>query len=117
MRVSLIAVIALSLAAGAAQAKGTQGATVPTETTICLDVGGQSLPAVCKVPGSRLDLREDICQCWEGRQVTAPVCGPGERAPGENIALARARKLASADGSLIGDSYRGAPMCVAPRQP
>ena len=27
----------------------------PTERTICIDVGGQSLPAVCKVPASRLD--------------------------------------------------------------
>ena len=78
-------------------------------------MNGQSLPAVCTVPGGRLDQREDICLCHDGQRVSAPVCGPGEKAPRENIAFDRARKAAARDGSLLGDLYDGRSMCVAPR--
>ena len=47
----------------------------PKVTTLCIDVSGRSLPATCRVPGSRLDSREDICTCGPGaQQVTASVC-------------------------------------------
>ncbi|MFN3513789.1 MAG: hypothetical protein ACK41C_12125 [Phenylobacterium sp.] len=89
----------------------------PTETVLCLDVGGRSLPPVCKVPGSRLDPREDICICREGMRVIAPICPPGVRPPAESVAYEKARQLAARDGTLVGDLYEGRPMCVAPRTP
>lgn len=108
---STIAAFAL---AGAAQAQPVNE-NPPTRTIICLDVGGQTLPTVCKVPPSRLDPREDICTCPQGVRVEAPVCGPGQRPPAQTRAFDRARKQASRDGSLIGDLYKGQPMCVRPR--
>lgn len=115
MRISMIAGLAFAACAGAALAGPMSNP--PSERTICLDVGGQSLPAVCKVPASRLDKREDFCLCNAGIKVSAPVCGPGERAPAENIAYEKARKAAARDGSLIGDLYEGRAMCVAARDP
>ncbi len=99
---------------GPAAAQG-MSSNPPTETTICLDVNGQSLPAVCRVPSSRLDKREDICVCQVGARVTAPVCLPGVKPPGESIAFEKARREAARDGTLVGDLYQGKPMCVAPR--
>ncbi len=115
IRISMTAALILAGSAGAALAGPMSNP--PTERTICIDVGGQSLPAMCKVPASRLDKREDFCLCDEGVKVTAPVCGPGERAPAENIAYEKARKAAARDGSLIGDLYEGRAMCVAARDP
>lgn len=115
IRTAFIAVAALAAFAGSAAAQGGMNANPPTETTICLDVNGQSLPAVCKVPSSRLDKREDICLCHVGTRVTAPVCPTGVKPPAENIAFEKARRLAAKDGSLIGDLYEGRPMCVAER--
>lgn len=115
IRMSMIAGLVLAGSAGAALAGPMSNP--PSERTICIDVGGQSLPAVCKVPPSRLDRREDFCLCGQGVKVTAPVCGPGQKPPSENIAYEKARKAAARDGSLIGDLYRGRPMCVAARDP
>ncbi|MFN3522064.1 MAG: hypothetical protein ACK4YQ_07425 [Phenylobacterium sp.] len=112
---------ALVLLAGAAaapvQAQAPLTQNPPRETIVCLDVSGRSLPAVCKVPGDRLDVREDFCLCPEGRRVKAPVCGPGQTPPAESRAFERARRTAAEDGTLIGDLYEGRPMCVAPRGP
>jgi hypothetical protein len=115
VRISMIAGLALMASASAALAGPMSNP--PSERTICIDVGGQSLPAVCKVPASRLDKREDFCLCHEGIKVNAPVCGPGQRAPAENITYEKARREAARDGSLIGDLYQGRPMCVAGRDP
>lgn len=114
---TLVLAGAAMLAAGGTQAAQNMSANPPTETTICVDVGGGTLPAVCKVPGSRLDQREDICICREGRTVKAPVCPEGVRAPTESRLFENARAAAARDGSLIGDLFEGKPMCVAPRNP
>ena len=106
-----------SLFAATALAQAPLAQAPPKETTICIDVGGASLPAVCRVSGERLDPREDICLCPEGQRVQAPVCGPGETPQPENRAFEIARRKAAADGSLIGDLYEGKPMCMAPRKP
>lgn len=88
----------------------------PTRTIQCIEVSGQSIPAVCRVPGSRLDSREDICTCPNGGQrVEVAVCGDGQRQPPEGRALNRARRDALRDGSLLGDTFAGQPICVAPR--
>lgn len=116
MRRQLLASVAI--AAGllsAAAAPPGSSAYRPVTRTICVDVGGQARPAVCHATASRLDGRDDICQCPIGRLVEAPVCGPHQRPQAETRAFDRARKLASADGSLVGDLYRGRPMCIAPR--
>lgn len=117
IRTVFFAVVALAASSGMALAQGSMSDNPPTQTIICVDVGGQNIPAVCKVPGSRLDKREDFCSCPAGMRVDAPVCGPGQKAPGETAAYDRARRLASRDGSVIGDLYEGQPMCVAPRRP
>jgi hypothetical protein len=116
-RLSLLAALAaLTLTAGVAQAQDrARSFLTPATTDICLDVSGGTLPAVCKVPASRLDKREDICVCPEGMRTTVPVCGPGQSAPRENLALNAARRTAAKDGSLIGDLFQGQPICVAPR--
>jgi hypothetical protein len=115
IRSAFIAAAALAAIAGSAAAQGGMSANPPTETTLCLDVNGQSLPAVCTVPSSRLDKREDICLCHAGTRVTAPVCPEGVKPHADDIAFDKARKAAAKDGTLVGDLYQGQPMCVAPR--
>jgi len=88
----------------------------PTKTIQCIDVGGQSIPASCNVPGSRLDQREYICTCPNGGQrVEVAVCAKGQKPPPEGRALNVARRKAARDGSLLGDTLDGRPICVAPR--
>lgn len=115
IRSMLIAAATLAALAGPAAAQGAMSSNPPKETTLCLDVNGQALPAVCKVPSSRLDKREDICLCHAGTRVTAPVCPAGVKPPAENVAFEKARKLAAKDGTLVGDLYEGQPMCVSER--
>ena len=117
IRSTLIATMALAASAGMASAQAPLSQNPPTQTIICLDVSGATLPVSCKVPASRLDKREDICMCGTGRRVDVPICPPGVRAPPENVALNRARREAAQDGSLIGDLFEGKPMCVAGRDP
>ena len=66
----------------------------------------------CKVPASRLDKREDFCTCRTGTQVDISICPDGVKAPAENRAYEKARKAAVKNGSLIGATYEGQPMCV-----
>jgi hypothetical protein len=114
---ALAALAALTFAAaGAAQAQDRgRDYLTPATTEVCLDVSGGTLPIVCKVPASRLDKREDICSCPQGMRTTVPVCGPGQTAPGETVALNSTRRAAARDGSLVGDLFQGQPICVAPR--
>ena len=116
MRTLLISAVAL-LAFGAAANASPQGETAlqPTMGILCLDVGGQSRPAVCQGGSSRLDQRYDICLCKNAQRVKAPVCGKNERPISENRAYELARKEAARDGSLVGDLYDGRQMCVRPR--
>ncbi|WP_312161963.1 hypothetical protein [Phenylobacterium sp.] len=115
IRIALIAAATLVGSAGAALAQAPLSQNPPTQTIICLDVGGQTLPVSCKVPASRLDKREDFCTCRTGTQVDAPICPDGVKPPVENLAYEKARKAAAQDGSLIGDLYEGRPMCVTGR--
>lgn len=106
--------LGLALCAGAAFAQPINE-NPPTSTVICLDVSGGSLPVRCNVPASRLDPREDICLCHDGMRVDVSICPAGVRPPPENLALMRARRQAVRAGSLIGATFEGRPMCVAPR--
>jgi hypothetical protein len=115
MNASILLAATLSLLAGAAAAQSLAD-NPPKSTIICLDVGGKSLPATCKVSGSRLDAREDICLCPAGgERVTIPVCPKGVRAPGESLAYEKARRAAVTHGSLAGATFNGQPMCLAAR--
>lgn len=113
MRQALLAATVLAFCAGAASAQPAK----PLTRSICIDVGGQSLPAVCKRSGSRFDKVEDICICPQGRRVDVPVCRPGETPPGESLAFEKFRRDASRDGSLVGDAYQNKPICIAPLEP
>lgn len=115
IRTALIAAAALASSAGLAFAQAPLSQNPPTQTVICIDVGGQSQPAVCQVPASRLDKREDICVCRIGVRVDVPICPAGVKPPAESRAYEKARKEASRDGSLLGDLYEGRPMCVEGR--
>ncbi|CAN7460960.1 hypothetical protein LJR164_003047 [Phenylobacterium sp. LjRoot164] len=115
IRTALIAAATLVAFASAAAAQAPLSQNPPTQTVICLDVNGQTLPVSCKVPASRLDKREDICLCHTGMQVDIAICPDGVKAPAENRAYEKARKAAVKHGSLLGATYEGQPMCVAGR--
>ena len=116
IRTSMIAAFALAACAGLAQAAD-MSANPPKQSQVCLDVSGGTLPVVCHAPASRLDKREDICQCPQGRLVDVAVCAPGQHEPPDGLALSKVRRLAAKDGSLIGDQFNGQPICIAPRNP
>ncbi|MBW8815408.1 MAG: hypothetical protein JF588_18455 [Caulobacterales bacterium] len=116
MRELLMAAALLALAGAAAAQPIDQNP--PTRTIQCIDVGGQLIPPVCQVPGSRLDLREDICTCPNGGQrLDVAVCAKGQHPPPEGRALNNARAEAMRKGTLIGATFKGQPICVAPRRP
>lgn len=117
LRTTLVAVVMLVGSTGMASAQAPLSQNPPTQTVICLDVSGATLPVACKVPASRLDKREDICLCAEGQRVDVSICPPGVRPPPENVELMKARRQAVKDGSLIGDLFKGQPMCVEARNP
>lgn len=116
MRTLLISAAALLAFGAVANASPHDGsATHPTKGIMCLDVGGEARPPVCRGSSSRIDQGYDICLCENARRVEAPVCGRGERPITENRAYELARKEAARDGSLVGDRYQGRRMCVRPR--
>jgi len=108
--------LAVSLAAGAAAAQPA-AENPPSTAVICVDVSGRTLPVTCHAQASRTDQRYDICQCFAGGQpVTVSVCPAGVSPPGESAAYERARRDAIRGGSIVGATFQGRPMCVAPRQ-
>ena len=113
MKIAILSAAAvLALCAGSAGAQSLDGTT----SILCLDVSGRSLPAVCKVQASRLDNKEDICSCpAAGIRTIAPVCPAGVRPPAESAAYEKARYAAIKNGSLVGATYEGKPMCVVAR--
>ncbi|MDE2487161.1 MAG: hypothetical protein KGO51_07160 [Alphaproteobacteria bacterium] len=114
MKATILVATAAFLAGGAALA---QPAT-PRTTTICLDVGGRQQPVTCySQSASRLDRSEDICQCFHsGRPVTVDVCPEGVNPPAESAVYERERYALVQDGSLVGKTWRGRPVCVAPHR-
>jgi len=108
-------VLALSGISAAAAPPGGQGARGPDTRIICLDVGGETRPALCRASSSRIDRSDIICLCENAQRVSAPVCGAGERPQAESRLFEKARKLAARDGSLVGDLYEGRRMCIRAR--
>jgi hypothetical protein len=113
LRTIVILGAAAGLLSGPAAAQSTFN---PAVTTICLDVGGQTRPVTCQSDASRVQQRENICQCLRGGQpVTVSVCPPGVRAPAESAAFERERYSLVHNGSLVGATTKGQLICVARR--
>src|SRR4051794_28385844 len=111
----LLGLAALAAGAGLARADSLSD-NPPKSTTICLDAGGHQAPVQCRAQASRLDAREDICICPAAtQQVKVAVCEPGMKPSAESAAYERERLAAVSHGSVVGASWRGQPMCVAPR--
>jgi hypothetical protein len=108
--------LGFALAAGPALAQPINE-NPPTTTIQCIDVGGRSMPARCQVPASRLDQSEYICLCDDAQRVEASICPAGVREPAESVKLMRARREAlRTSRTLVGATFNGQPMCVAPRE-
>lgn len=110
---SLLVGAALALVAGAVQAAPPES---DARTTVCVDVNGSLKAADCRGQPSRLQTREDICLCsGGGNRVEASICPAGVSPPGESLAVAKARNdIVRAKGSLVGATFEGKPLCVAP---
>jgi len=110
---SLLVGAALALSAGAAGAAQQES---HGRTMVCVDVNGSLRPADCRGQPSRLQTREDICLCsGGGHRVEASICPPGVSPPGESLAVAKARNAVVRDkGTLVGATFEGQPLCVAP---
>lgn len=117
MRISTAFVgLAVGVFAGAAAAQPV-AENPPSTAVICLDVAGRTLPVRCRADASRIDQSYNICQCpSDGQRVIASVCPQGVSPPGDSAAFERARLAAIQHGSIVGATFRGQPMCVAPRQ-
>jgi hypothetical protein len=115
MRIQTLTLLAAFALAGAASAQPANE-NPPSKTIQCIEVGGQQIPPVCDVPASRIESREYICICPAGGQrVDVAVCAKGQKPPAESKALNVVRREASRDGSLVGDTINGQPICAAPR--
>lgn len=113
----LLAAATLGLGAAALGAGLASADTLDrTSTSICLDGSGHQEPAHCRgQDATRLNQQADICICpGATRQVKAPLCPSGVKAPPESMDYVQARLKAITDGSLVGATWHGQPMCVAP---
>jgi len=110
---SLLVGAALALCAGAVQAAPQES---NARTAVCVDVNGMLRAADCRGQPSRLQTREDICLCTGGgHRVEASICPPGVSPPGESLAVAKARnEIVRTQGTLVGATFEGQPLCVAP---
>jgi len=98
-----------ALAAGAALGEPSRNTT----TSVCLDPSGRTLPVSCRAKASRVEHEEYICQCLRGgEQVTIPVCPEGVKPPAESADYELARHAAIHRGSLVGQTYKGQPICA-----
>ena len=117
LRTLMILGAATALMSGSALA---QSVADPNLTSICLDPGGQTRPVTCRSQNaSRINQREDICQCLHGGdQVTVPFCPRGVKPPAESAAFEHARRssderelnsfLRQAKGDGLADPLTGA---------
>ena len=89
-------------------------ADAPLGRTIqCVDAGGRPAPRSCDVYDGRLGERERFCTCpMGGVRVEVAICAQDQQPPGESKALNVVRRKGARDGSLIGDTVNGQPICV-----
>ncbi len=110
MRHSILALVLATLTAAPAWAQP----TAPSDRTIqCISSGGQLIPKSCDVADGRLPGRERMCTCpLGGVRVEVAVCAGGQNPPGESKALNVARRTGARDGTLVGDTVKGKPICA-----
>lgn len=110
MRRLTLALVLTTLAAAPTWA----GPTAPGDRTIqCISVGGQLIPKSCDVADGRLAGRERMCTCpLGGVRVEVPICVRGQTPPGESKSLNVARRTGARDGTLVGDTVNGKPICA-----
>ena len=113
MTAAVLVLAATATAAGAQPQTNRPGLAV-----VCVDVNGALRPPACRqLQASRLDASEDSCVCRTGQRVEASVCPKGVAAPPDSLAVNRARNAALRhQSSLVGASWQGGPLCVAPGQ-
>ncbi|HVY04035.1 MAG TPA: hypothetical protein VG983_10300 [Caulobacterales bacterium] len=106
---------ALFLAAAACSSQQMTAGEADTATA-CIDVSGaQAIVKCVKHESTLLGGDEGFCTCpTPARQVKASPCAPGESPPAETSAYRAAVREAAKDGSLIGDTFEGQPMCIEP---
>lgn len=105
--------LALVLATLTAAPVGAQP-TDPTQRTIqCISSGGRLVPKSCDVADGRLPGRERMCTCpLGGVRVEVAICATGQPPPGESKALSIVRRTGARDGTLVGDTVNGKPICA-----
>ncbi len=110
MRLLTLALVLTALAAAPTWA----ALTAPGDRTIqCISSGGQLIPKSCDVADGKLPGRERICTCpLGGVRVEVAICAKGQQPPGESKALNVARRTGGRDGSLVGDTVNGKPVCA-----
>lgn len=110
MRRLTLAVVMATLAAAPTWAQP----IVPEARTIqCISSGGRVIPKSCDVADGKLAGRERMCTCpLGGVRVEVPICAKGENPPGENKALNVVRRTGARDGTLVGDTVNGKPICA-----
>lgn len=113
MRLSTLVIVLAGLTGDAALAQSRPEG--PSTTTIqCIAPGGQLIPKACDVADGRLVGRERICTCPSGGvRVEVAACARGQTPPGESKALNRARRDGAQDGTLVGDTVNGKPICAS----
>jgi hypothetical protein len=118
MRLSIVLTsAALALTAGGLGSGLASADTLDrSSTSICLDGSGHQKSVQCRgQDASRLNQQQDICICpGATRQVTAPLCPAGVKPPPESMDYVQARLKAITNGSVVGATWHGQPMCVSP---
>lgn len=113
MRLSTLAVVLAALTGTNALALPASP-RAPDRTVQCIAPGGQLFPKACNVADGRLPGRERLCTCPEGGvRVEVAACTRGQKPPGESKALESIRRDAMRDGTLIGDTMNGKPICAS----
>ena len=109
--------LAIAAAAALAACVGMQPAAGPETYTMCLDNSGVMRAAVCTGGGpGRLSTDPGYCVCGDhSRPVAVPVCLTGQSPPSPTREYELARLSLSRDGTLVGDSYMGQPICMTER--
>ena len=112
-------IIGAVLALGAVGAQAQPDTNRPHLAIVCVDVNGALRPPACHQGlTTRINPTEDSCVCRTGNRVEASICPPGVAAPADSLAVNRARNnVLRAQKDLVGATYEGRPLCVAPETP
>jgi hypothetical protein len=114
----LLITAAFIVLAGCTSQAGTTLADSETVGDACVDVSGQFEPAACDLKGPTVNGSSlGFCTCpATSRRIEASFCAKGSHPPVDNTEYnAAVREAIAKDSSLVGDTFQGKPMCIAPR--